>query len=119
IRFIKEKHYAVAEKKANRKDYIDYLTKQKFVYAEYLADMAIYRMTKEEVEKRQLLIKEETTALNEFKKILKSPELIKKKLITELEETSKKLSAIMNEKEAEKKKNFSKAAKTAPSKTRH
>src|SRR5690606_159042 len=33
IRFIKEKHYAIAEKKANRKDYIDYLTKQKFVYS--------------------------------------------------------------------------------------
>lgn len=118
IRFIKEKHYAIAEKKANRKDYIDYLTKQKFVYSEYLADMAIYRMTKEEVEKRQLLIKEETTALNEFKKILKSPELIKKKLIAELEETSKKLSAIMSDKEAEKKRNFAKASK-ATSKTRH
>lgn len=119
IRFIKEKHYAVAEKKANRKDYIDYLTKQKFTYAEYLADMAIYRMTKEEVEKRQLLIKEETSALNEFKRILKSPELIKKKLIEELEETGKKLTAIMNEKEAEKKKNFQKAkAQKAPTKTR-
>lgn len=103
IRFIREKHYAIAEKKANRKDYIDYLTKSKFTYAEYLADMAIYRMTKEEVEKRQLLIKEETTALNEFRKILKSPEMIKKKLIAELEDVSKKLSAIMDEKEKEKK----------------
>ena len=109
IRFIREKHYAIAEKKANRKDYIDYLTKSKFVYAEYLADMAIYRMTKEEVEKRLLLIKEETSALNEFRKILKSPEMIKKKLIEELEDTGKKLSAIMAEKEAEKKRNFTKA----------
>src|SRR5690606_11648300 len=107
--FIRQKHYAIAEKKANRKDYVEYLTKQKFIYAEYLADMAIYRMTKEEVEKRLLLIKEDTSALNEFRKILKSPEQIKKKLITELQETSKKLSAIMNEKEAEKKRNFSKA----------
>lgn len=118
IRFIKEKHYAIAEKKANRKDYIDYLTKEKFTYAEYLADMAIYRMTKEEVEKRQLLIKEETSALNEFKKILKSPDLIKKKLIAELEDVSKKLAAIMDEKEKEKKRNFAKAAKPATSKTR-
>ncbi len=114
IRFIKEKHYAIAEKKANRKDYIDYLTKQKFTYAEYLADMAIYRMTKEEVEKRQLLIKEETSALNDFRKILKSPEQIKKKLIEELEETGKKLTAIMNDKEAEKKRNFQKAKSSAP-----
>ena len=118
IRFIKEKHYAIAEKKANRKDYIDYLTKQNFTYAEYLADMAIYRMTKEEVEKRQLLIKDETKALNEFKKILKSPELLKNKLVEELEDTGKKLTAVMNEKEAEKKKNFSKA-KAASSKTKH
>ena len=117
IRFIREKHYAIAEKKANRKDYIEYLSKQKFIYAEYLADMAIYRMTKEEVEKRLLLIKEETSALNEFKKILKSPAMLKKKLIEELEETGKKLAAVMNEKEAEKKRNFSKA-KTTTSKTR-
>ena len=114
IRFIREKHYAIAEKKANRKDYIDYLTKQKFTYAEYLADMAIYRMTKEEVEKRQLLIKEETTALNDFRKVLKSSEQIKKKLIEELEDTGKKLTAIMNEKEAEKKRNFHKAKTTQP-----
>jgi len=109
IRFIKEKHYAIAEKKANRKDYVDYLVKEKFHYAEYLADMAIYRMTKEEVEKRQLLIKEETSALNEFKRILKSPEQLKKKLIQELEEVGKKLSQIMDDKEKEKKKVFSKA----------
>ncbi len=118
IRFIKEKHYAIAEKKANRKDYVDYLTKQKFTYAEYLADMAIYRMTKEEVEKRLLLIKEETAALNEFKKVLKSPEMIKKKLITELKEVSKKISAIMDEKEKEKKRVFAKGGQKPPVKTR-
>ncbi|MFA5584125.1 MAG: DNA gyrase subunit A [Bacteriovoracaceae bacterium] len=111
IRFIKEKHYAIAEKKANRKDYVDYLNKKKFVYSEYLADMAIYRMTKEEVEKRQLLIKEDTKALNEFKKILKSPKLIKDKLIEELNEVNKKLSSIMDEKEKEKKKAQTKQTK--------
>ena len=119
IRFIKEKHYAIAEKKANRKDYIDYLSKSKFTYAEYLADMAIYRMTKEEVEKRLLLIKEETTALNEFRKILKSPEMIKKKLVAELEDVSKKLSAIMDDKEKEKKRVAAKGhGQKPPSKTR-
>jgi len=114
IRFIKEKHYATAEKKANRKDYIDYLSKQKFFYSEYLADMAIYRMTKEEVEKRQLLIKEETTALADFRKVLKSPDLLKKKLIQELEDVGKKLSAIMDEKEKEKKKVFAKGGTSKP-----
>jgi DNA gyrase subunit A len=114
IRFIKEKHYDIAEKKANRKDYIDYLSKQKFFYAEYLADMAIYRMTKEEVEKRQLLIKEETTALADFRKVLKSPDLLKKKLIEELQDVGKKLSAIMDEKEKEKKKAFAKGGTVKP-----
>lgn len=117
IRFIKEKHYGVAEKKANRKDYVDYLTKEKFTYAEYLADMAIYRMTKEEVEKRQLLIKDETKALAEYRRILKSPDLIKQKLIDELKEVDEKLSAIMDEKEKEKKKAFARKAQ-APTKTR-
>jgi DNA gyrase subunit A len=112
IRFIKDKHYAVAEKKANRKDYVDYLSKEKFTYADYLADMAIYRMTKEEVEKRLLLIKEETKALNEFKKILKSPEQIKQKLIDELNDVDKKLSEIMEIKEKEKKKSFERPVKT-------
>jgi len=114
IRFIKEKHYAIAEKKANRKDYIDYLSKEKFKYAEYLADMAIYRMTKEEVEKRLLLIKEETAALNEFRKILKSPELLKKKLIEELQDVSKRLSAVMEEKEKDKKKAFARGGTVKP-----
>ncbi len=118
IRFIREKHYAVAEKKANRKDYVDYLTKEKFTYAEYLADMAIYRMTKEEVEKRQLLIKDETKALTEFRRILKSPELIKQKLIEELKDVDEKLTAIMDEKEKEKKKAFARAGKTPPTRTR-
>jgi DNA gyrase subunit A len=118
IRFIKEKHYAIAEKKANRKDYIDYLSKQKFTYAEYLADMAIYRMTREEVEKRQLLIKEETSALNDFKKILKSPEQLKRKLVEELEDVSKKLSAIMDEKEKEKKRSREKSPRPATTRTK-
>jgi DNA gyrase subunit A len=117
IRFIKDKHYAVAEKKANRKDYVDYLTKEKFTYAEYLADMAIYRMTKEEVEKRLLLIKDETKALNEFKRILKSPEQIKQKLIEELEEVDKKLNEVMDLKEKEKKRQYEKSLK-GTSKTR-
>lgn len=117
IRFIKEKHYGIAEKKANRKDYVDYLTKEKFTYAEYLADMAIYRMTKEEVEKRQLLIKDETKALAEYRRILKSPELIKQKLIDELKDVDEKLSAIMEEKEKDKKKAFARASKP-PTKTR-
>lgn len=118
IRFIKEKHYAVAEKKANRKDYVDYLTKEKFTYAEYLADMAIYRMTKEEVEKRQLLIKDETKALAEFRAILKSPERIKQKLLEELKEVDEKLTAIMDEKEKDKKRAFARAGKTPPTRTR-
>jgi DNA gyrase subunit A len=118
IRFIKEKHYAIAEKKANRKDYIDYLSKSKFFYAEYLADMAIYRMTKEEVEKRLLLIKEETSALAEFRKILKSPALLKQKLVDELEDVGKKLSAIMDEKEKEKKRVFAKGGTVKPPTTR-
>ncbi|MEX1100097.1 MAG: DNA gyrase subunit A, partial [Bacteriovoracaceae bacterium] len=90
IRFIKERHYAQAEKKANRKAFVEYLEKQKFLYSDYLADMAIYRMTKEEVEKRQLNIKDDTSKIKEWEKVFKSPALIKKKLIEELNETGEK-----------------------------
>jgi len=111
IRFIRERHYAQAEKKNNRKDFVDYLDKQKFVYSEYLADMAIYRMTKEEVEKRELLIKEESKLLKEYQKIAKSDSLVQDKLIEELNFVDEELTKIMTDKEKEKKQKVIQAAK--------
>lgn len=113
IRFIKQKHYAIAEKKANRKAYVEYLEKEKFHFAEYLADMAIYRMTKEEVEKRQLMIQDDQKKLKEYEKIVKSDKLIRAKLIEELKETGEKLQEIMNQKEKAKKAVYQKIQKTA------
>jgi DNA gyrase subunit A len=111
IRFIKEKHYQQAEKKKNRTGLVDYLTKKKFTYAEYLSDMAIYRMTIDEVSKRQLLVKDESRELIEFKKIAKSPSLIKKKLIEELNDVKEKLTKIMGEKEKHKAEVYKKTQK--------
>jgi DNA gyrase subunit A len=111
IRFIKEKHYAQAEKKANRKAFVEYLKSKKFHYADYLADMAIYRMTKEEVSKRQLMIKEDSAKLREYKKIVKSDSLIRGKLVEELQDIKAKLSKIMDEKDKDKKRAYEKAAK--------
>lgn len=86
IRFIKKKEYEVATKSRNRKTFVEYLESQKYTYSDYLADMPIYRMTKEEVEKRQLLVTEDTKKLADFEKIHKSDSLVRKKLIEELEE---------------------------------
>lgn len=108
IRFIKEKQYAQAEKKKNRKDYVEYLSKKKFIFAEYLVDMAIYRMTKEEVEKRQLYITEDKKKLKTYKDVLGSAAKIKKKLIEELNETGEKLTEIMKKKEEAKNKVYKK-----------
>jgi len=102
IRFIKDKEYEVATKSANRKTYVEYLDKKKFTFAEYLADMPIYRMTKEEVEKRQLMVKDDTASLKEYDKIAKSKELVKKKLIEELRDVDAKLTALIKQKDAEK-----------------
>ena len=102
IRFIKEKEYEVATKSANRKTYVEYLDKKKFTFAEYLADMPIYRMTKEEVEKRQLMVKDDTASLKEYDKIAKSKDLVKKKLIEELRDVDAKLTALIKQKDAEK-----------------
>jgi len=99
IRFIKEKHYAVAEKKANRKAYVEYLGSKKFHYSEYLADMAIYRMTKEEVSKRNLMIKDDKEKISAWEKIVSSPAQIKKELIKELNDVDGKLEEIMKTKE--------------------
>lgn len=102
IRFIKDKEYEVATKSANRKSYVEYLDKKKFSFAEYLADMPIYRMTKEEVEKRALMVKDDTAALKEFERIAKSKNLVEKKLIEELREVDERLTAWMKQKDSEK-----------------
>ena len=104
IRFIKDKHYAQAIKEKNRKTFVDYLAKKKFKFTDYLADMPIYRMTKEEVAKRQLLVKEGTIKLKECRKIVRSHALVKTKLIEELLDVKKQLGDlfIAREKEREK-----------------
>lgn len=102
IRFIKDKEYEVATKSANRKTFVEYLDKKKFTFAEYLADMPIYRMTKEEVEKRQLMVKDDTASMKEFDKIAKSASLIQKKLIEELKEVDEKLTKWIKERDQEK-----------------
>ncbi|MBD67159.1 MAG: hypothetical protein CME62_18305 [Halobacteriovoraceae bacterium] len=111
IRFIKQKHYAVAEKKANRKAYVEYLSSKKFHYAEYLADMAIYRMTKDEVSKRNLMIKDDKAKIAAWEKIVASPAKVKKELINELNEVGTKLDEIMKAKDAAKKAVYKKIAK--------
>ncbi len=108
IRFIKEKHYAQAEKMSNRKAFVEYLNKNKFTFSEYLADMAIYRMTKEEVAKRLLYIDEDTTALKEYRKVLSSEKNIKEKLVAELEDVDAMLSKWLVEKAKEKKEVYKK-----------
>jgi DNA gyrase subunit A len=118
IRFIKEKQYNQAEKKANRKSYVEYLSSKKFLYAEYLADMAIYRMTKEEVEKRTLMIKEDKSRIKEYEAILKSPAKIKKKLVEELDDVSDRLDSIMKAKEDAKRKVYKKLEKSTKKKAK-
>lgn len=118
IRFIKEKHYAQAEKKANRKAYVEYLNKNKFHYSEYLADMAIYRMTKEEVQKRALMIKDDKAKIKEWEKIVASPARIKKELIKELTEVGEKLESIMNSKEKAKAAVYKKISKKTKKKVK-
>ena len=102
IRFIKQKHYEVATKSKNRKEFVEYLVKQKFTYSEYLADMAIYRMTKEEVAKRNLMVEEDSVKLKECRKIASSDALVRRKLIEELQEVSDQLTELMRERDLDK-----------------
>jgi DNA gyrase subunit A len=111
IKFIKNKEYEVATKQKNRKSFVEYLTKKKYVYAEYLADMPIYRMTKEEVAKRQLMVKDDTKKLAEYTRIAKSKKLIEKKLIEELNQVDTQLNDWLKSKDKEKEKLLKKIAK--------
>ncbi len=117
IRFIKEKHYEQATKLSNRKTFVDYLKKKNFFYVDYLADMPIYRMTKDEVAKRKLMVKEDSERMTEFKKIMKSDALIREKLIEELFQVKMDLSKIMDAKEKEKQKLLEKVEKSEKKKT--
>jgi len=101
IKFIKNKEYEVATKSKNRKSFVEYLQKKKYVYSDYLADMPIYRMTKEEVAKRVLMVKEDKAKLKEYTRIFKSKKLVEKKLIEELKEVSEKLTAFQKAKDKE------------------
>ena len=74
--------------------------------------MAIYRMTKEEVNKRQLLITEDKKKIKDYEKIVKSPALIKKELIKELNDVSEKLEKIMKAKDDQKKQVYKKLNKS-------
>lgn len=108
IKFIKNKEYETATKSKNRKTFVEYLEKQKYVFSDYLADMPIYRMTKEEVEKRKLMVIEDSAKLKEFEKIAKSDKLIRAKLIEELKDVDVKLSEWRAKKDKEKKELYKK-----------
>jgi DNA gyrase subunit A len=111
ITFIKNKEYEVATKQKDRKSFVDYLIKEKYHFSEYLADMPIYRMTKDEVGKRKLLVEEESEKLKEYLKISKSDNLVQKKLIEELNEINVQIDDWLIRKEQESKKLKSKDEK--------
>ena len=91
IKFIKQKEYEVATRSKNRKSFVEHLNKKTFTFSDYLADMPIYRMTKEEVEKRKLMVRDDSVKLKEYERIAKSEKLVRSKLIDELVEVKNKL----------------------------
>lgn len=102
IRFIKDKHYAVAESKIDKGSYIDYLKKNKFIHFEYLASLPIYRMTKDEVEKAQNIINEDKKMMKDYEKIFKNPKEVENTLIDELQNLNLKLNNLLRKKWDEK-----------------
>jgi DNA gyrase subunit A len=118
IRFIKQKHYEVATKSANRTAFVDYLKKKKFFFADYLADMPIYRLTKDEVKKRALLVQDDTAKLKEYTKIAKSNSLVRKKLIIELKDVKEKMTDWLKKRDKEKSDVYKKVTKPPKKKKR-
>ena len=112
IKFIKQREFVVATRQSSRKSFVEYLKGKKFFYADYLADMPIYRMTKEEVAKRVLALKQDKLSLKEYRRIANSPRLVKKKLIEELEEVSATLTAWQAQQEKNKKALYKKPSST-------
>ncbi len=119
IKFIKNKEYEVATKSKNRKDYVEYLESKKFTFSDYLADMPIYRMTKEEVAKRLLMIEEDSKQLEICQKIARSDALVRRKLIEELQDVGEKLSAWLRDRDLEKVKTLKNLEKNANKKKKN
>lgn len=111
IKFIKNKEYEVATKSKNRKTFVEYLAKKKYQFNDYLADMPIYRMTKEEVARRKLIVEDDKKKLKDFEKIAKSDKLVQKKLIEEIQDVSNKLDDWLKKKEKEQKEILKKLSK--------
>jgi DNA gyrase subunit A len=101
IKFIKDKEYEIATKKANRKEFVTYLSDKKYHFSEYLADMPIYKMTKEEVAKRKLMVEEDSAKLADYTKVAKSDALVAKKLIEELRSVDEQLNSWLKARESE------------------
>ncbi len=118
IKFIKKKEYEKATKSKNRKTFIEYLEKQKYINRDYLADMAIYRMTKEEVQKRVLMVENDKASLKKYTKIANSSTLIKKKLVEELIEVRDKIDNLIKSRESEKKKVYKEIEKQTKKSTK-
>ncbi len=116
IKFIRQKEYQAATRAKDRKNFVEYLNKKKFTFSDYLADMPIYRMTKDEVDKRKLLAKEDSAKLVEYQKVAKSDRLVRKKLIEELEDIEERLEDWARRRDKERKelrKRLDKSAKGA------
>jgi len=111
IKFIKNKEYEKATKSKNRKTFVEHLTKSKYTYADYLADMPIYRMTKEEVAKRALMIKDDKSKLLKYDKIARSKTLIERALIDELHLVGAQLTEWQKKKDKERAEIFKKMEK--------
>ena len=83
IRFIEEGWPGAASKKASRLIFISELKDAKFETAEWLADLAIYRTTKEEVEKLKDKVKTLSAAIKALDARLSSKKQIDESLVEE------------------------------------
>lgn len=104
IKFIRNKEYEVATKTKNRKSFVDYLSSKKFTFSDYLADMPIYRMTKEEVSKRKLMVQDDSKKLKEFQQIAISDKKVQGKLIEELRFVGESIDTWLQKRQSEEKK---------------
>lgn len=116
IKFIRNKEYEVATKSSNRRTFVEYLNKKNYKFSDYLADMPIYRMTKDEVAKRELMIKEDQAKLSAYEKVAKSKSLIEKKLIEELLDVNEKMTEWQKKIEKQKRDLVTKMSKSAKKK---
>ena len=92
IRFIQEEWNIIVLRMKNRKEFMESLKANQFVYYEWLVDIPVYRLTKEEIQKSKQIITESKKILSDYQRLSTNKKFLLNFIISEIEKLKKDFS---------------------------